>query len=54
MSWCPGIGDSETGGEEGWTMASAAEDNVLQVWRASRTLWGEEKSVGDEELEDGY
>ena len=37
LGWCPGEG------EDGWTMATAAEDNVLQVWRPSRTIYGGEE-----------
>lgn len=35
---------------EEWTMVSAAEDNVLQVWRPSRTLY--DGDVGDVAMAD--
>lgn len=35
----------------GWLIASAAEDNILQVWSPSRTIWGKEEPVAASELE---
>ncbi|KAK4699009.1 histone-binding protein RBBP4, partial [Phenoliferia sp. Uapishka_3] len=36
---------------EDWTIATAAEDNVLQVWRPSKTLYGREEEKEVIELE---
>jgi len=44
--WAPGIGEE-------WTLVSAAEDNIVQVWAPSMYVWaGEEVKVEDKELED--
>jgi histone-binding protein RBBP4 len=37
---------------EEWTMGTAAEDNVLQVWRPSRSLWStDDIAIDIEDLE---
>ncbi|EEB09545.1 Clr6 histone deacetylase complex subunit Prw1 [Schizosaccharomyces japonicus yFS275] len=33
MGWCPNYN---------WTLATAAEDNILQIWTPSRSIWGNE------------
>ncbi|KZV99251.1 WD40 repeat-like protein [Exidia glandulosa HHB12029] len=44
--WAPGEG-------ERWTLASVAEDNVLQVWAPSQYVWaGEEVRVHEDDLEE--
>jgi len=44
--WAPGE-------DENWTLVSAAEDNVVQVWAPSMYVWaGEEVRVEEKELED--
>ncbi|EJD54308.1 histone acetyltransferase type B subunit 2 [Auricularia subglabra TFB-10046 SS5] len=45
--WAPGEGEK-------WTLASVAEDNVLQVWAPSMYVWaGEEVRVHEGDLEEG-
>ncbi|GAA5976653.1 hypothetical protein JCM11641_005652 [Rhodosporidiobolus odoratus] len=44
LGWCPSEGEE-------FTMASVAEDNVLQVWRPSQTLASREIEVEEVELE---
>lgn len=37
---------------EEWTMGTAAEDNVVQVWRPSRSLWStDDVAIDLEDLE---
>jgi histone-binding protein RBBP4 len=48
LGWSPSGGE---GGEDWMTMATVAEDNVLQVWRPSQTLASRETEVEEIELE---
>jgi len=57
------VSDFSWNGQEHWTVASVAEDNVLQVWNMAEEIYaeeddedqssgaGEDKLLGDDELE---
>lgn len=52
IAWAPPTVTGDSGLNMDWFMASAAEDNVLQVWRIGESVWaGEKRHIRDEDLE---